>query len=566
MAVNKQVLYFLFFLTLTGLYSQEKISIEFEEISILSALSKLDQATAQQLSYNPQILPGGVVSQTFENQNPEYILAEILGSDYQLKNVGNYLIIQKAPLSKKKKATFQIKGGVRDATSGEELKDVSIYEINSLQSTLSNEEGQFDLKADVEFEEATFILSKRFYQDTIIRITHPQQLNEPIVLKQEVESKKGLMIRERVRVFSSGLAKFFTSIELRQNAQNVNFTDTRMFQLSLVPSIGTNRKMSGQIKNKISINLISGYSYGVRGVELGGVYNLDREEVRGAQFGGFGNTVGGEVEGVQAAGFINTTKDYVKGAQIAGFINVASDSVKGFQAAGFTNITQEMNGFQVAGFNNHVQKMSGYQLAGFINTTEKMDGVQIAGFINKAKEVKGLQLSIINIADTVSSGVPIGLVSVVKKNGFLSPAIESTDVIPLQFAVRVGMEKFYTIISAGTNPSNYWSLGGGFGLRKFTSSNRKLFFNPEFRWASLTEGRIRENEDSNLFGLHLNLGYKLFKRLSLVGGPTINYYLTNHLDETDNPIISLANSPIINHRSARNRQQFWVGYTLGVGF
>ena len=570
MAVNKQIIKFLFLLSVLGLFGQEtsiKITIEFIDEPIAVALAKLDNSIAQQLSYNPQILPQNTtITRSFEDQIPEVILVGILGPTYQLKNIGNYIIIQKAPLTKKEKTAFQLKGGIKDASSGKDLSGVSVYEINSLKSTLSNEQGKFELQANTEFKEATFVVSRRFYQDTIIRITKPEQLTQPIALKQEEPSKKGIMIRERVKVFSSGLAKFFTSIELRKNAQNVNFVDTRLFQLSLVPSIGTNRKMSGQIKNKISLNLISGYSYGVHGVELGGFYNLDREEVIGAQFGGFGNTVGGEVRGAQFGGFINTTKDYVNGVQMAGFINVASDSVEGFQAAGFTNTTKEMSGFQVAGFNNRTMKVSGYQLSGFMNTTGEMDGVQIAGFINIAKEVKGLQLSVINIADTVSSGVPIGLISIVKKNGFLSPALEYTDAIPVGFAMRVGVETFYSILAIGTNPDNYWSVGGGFGSKRFTSVNRKLFLNPELRWSSLTQGKIRENEDSNLIQLNFNLGYQLFKRLSIAGDPSLNFFFTNHLNAQGDPIIDLANSTIIDGQGSRNRYQMWAGYTLNIGF
>jgi len=546
----------------------EKISIAFTNEPLPAALMKLDQNTVQQLSFNPQSLPpDATVTNSFQSESPESIIQTLLGSAYQVKNIGNYLIIQKAPVSKKEKSTFEIKGGVRDAKTGEELEDVSIYEINTLKSTLSDQKGAFDLKTESEFEAATFIISKRFYLDTVIHITRKENLSSPIVLqKEEEEAKTGLMIRERVRTFSSGLAKFFTSIEIRQNAENVNFVDTRLFQASLVPSIGTNRKLSSQIRNRISLNLLAGYSYGVRGVEVGGFYNIDREEVRGVQVGGFGNTVGGEVHGVQVGGFINTSKDYVNGVQIGGFFNLASDSVNGFQAAGFTNITRDMEGFQVAGFNNHTKKVSGFQLSGFINTTNEMEGMQLTGFINIAKKVKGLQLSVINIADTVESGVPFGIINIVKKNGFISPAVESNDVIPYGFAFRTGLDKFYTILSAGINPDQYWSLGAGLGSRLFTSPERKLFLNPELRWSSLAENKIKENEDSNLFSLNLNVGYQLFNRLSITSGPTLNFYFTNHLDEGGDPMLTLAENTLVDDDAFGNRYQLWVGYSVGIGF
>lgn len=556
----------MFFFISRFLYSQDQtLTISFQNESLQDALSKLDEATEQQLAYNPQILPNDLVlNQRFESQTTEAILTEILGLDYQLKSIGNYVIIQKAPLPKSEKTTFQLSGGVQDIT-GAQLSDVSVYEINSLQSTLTNPAGEFDLLAETKLAEATFVISKKDYKDTIIRVSQLQKIEGPIVLEKEKKTKQTKPIRERVRTFSTGLAKFFTSNKVRKNAQNVNLVDTRFAQLSFIPSIGTNRKLSSQIKNKASINMIAGYAYGVRGAEIGGVYNIDREEVRGVQIGGFGNTVGGEVLGLQMGGFINTTKDYVKGAQIAGFLNVASDSVNGFQMGGFTNLTKEMRGVQIAGFNNHTRNTAGFQLSGFINTTKEMDGFQLAGFINVAKEVKGFQLSVINVADTVTSGAPFGLVNIVKKNGFISPALESDDVIPMRFSFRSGLNKFYAILSAGIKPGDYWTYGAGFGNRWFPSE-KSFFINPEIRWFNIAEDKNKESENNNIVRLNFNVGYQLFKRLSVTMGPSINYYFTNHLDESNQPVIDIAGNTLLDELSGRHRHQLWIGYTFGVGF
>ncbi|MEP5610716.1 MAG: hypothetical protein ABJP45_00630 [Cyclobacteriaceae bacterium] len=553
--------------SLFGQSSDQPISISFENETLENALLELDKVVERQLSYNPQILPTGVVvNQSFEGQSPENVLTAILGSAYQLKNIGDYIIIQKVPLVKKEKSTFQLTGGIKDAATGLDLEDVSIYEINSLQSTLSDKLGEFSLKSETNLATATFVISKRFYEDTIIQVSNLEPYVAPIVLKKEEQTKPRIAIRERVRTFSSGLAKFFTSDKVRTNASNVNFVDTRMFQFSLVPAIGTNRKLSSQIKNKASLNLIAGYTYGVDGVEIGGVYNISRGEVWGVQVGGFGNTVGGEVHGLQMGGFINTSKDYVKGAQIAGFINVASDSVNGFQMGGFTNLTREMSGIQVAGFNNHTKRMNGFQLSGFINTTQEMDGFQLTGFINIAKEVKGLQLSVINVSDTVASGIPFGLFNIVKKNGFISPAIESDDLVPYRLAFRSGLEKFYTVLSAGIDPDDHWTFGAGFGSRLFPLKEKKFFLNPELRWINAAEGSGNQNENNTIIRFGFNLGYQLFKHLSITTGPTLNYYYTNHLDESQDPVISLARNPIVDEVSGKFRHQLWIGYSIGIGF
>lgn len=552
---------------LRGQSADQPISISFENEPLERALLELDRVVERQLSYNPQILPSGVVvNQSFDEESPENVLTAILGNAYRLKNIGDYIIIQKVPPVKKEKTTFQIKGGVTDAVTGLDLEDVSIYEINSLQSTLSDKLGEFSLKSETKLETATFVISKRFYEDTIIQVSNLKPFETPIVLKKEERAKPAIPIRERVRTFSSGLAKFFTSDKVRTNASNVNFVDTRMFQFSLVPAVGTNRKLSSQIKNKASLNLIAGYTYGVQGLEVGGVYNISRGEVWGVQVGGFGNTVGGEVHGVQIGGFINTTKDYVRGTQVAGFVNVASDSVNGFQMGGFTNLTQEMRGIQVAGFNNHTKRMNGFQLSGFINTTHEMDGFQLTGFINVAKEVKGLQLSVINIADTVASGIPFGLFNFVKKNGFISPAIESDDVVPYRLAFRSGLDKFYTVLSAGIDAGDHWTFGAGFGSRLFPLKEKAFFLNPELRWINIAEGSTDEDESNTIIRLNFNLGYQVLKHLSITTGPTLNYYYTNKLDESNQPVIGLARNPVVDQLSGNFRHQIWVGYSIGIGF
>ena len=544
----------------------QAVTITFEDHALLDALAMLDEATEQQLSFNPQILPQERrISKSFRSEPAEEILIELLGTNYELKPIGNYLIIQKR-VTVKKKSTISIAGGIKDAVTGEDLQDVSIYEINTLESTLSNEMGEFELKAKTGSEVATFLISKENYQDTIIQITNLQQFQAPISLKEEKESRLGKAIRDQVRVFSNGLAKLFTSDKVIKNARNVNMVDARMFQISLVPSIGTNRKMSSQIKNKASLNVLAGYSYGVQGFELGGIYNIDREEVRGVQIGGFGNTVGGEVHGLQMAGFVNTTSDYVKGTQIGGFINVASDSVNGFQMAGFTNLTKEIKGFQIAGFNNHTKKSAGFQLSGFINTTEEMDGFQLTGFVNVAREVRGLQMSVVNIADTVASGIPFGLLNIVWKNGLLSPGFESDDVVPYRFTFRSGIDKFYTVLSIGADPGDHWSLGVGFGSKLFTSEKKKFHLNPELRWVNLAKGSPNGNANNYLVRFNFNLGYELFRRLTITSGPAVTYYITNQLDEDTNPEIAIANNPIIDNLIGNSRHQLWIGYTFGVNF
>lgn len=340
-------------------------------------------------------------------------------------------------------------------------------------------------------------------------------------------------------------------------------TYSKTYQFSFVPPIGSNGSLSGETSNKVSLNLLSGYAYGVEAIEVGGIYNLVRANVNGAQISGFGNTVGGEVHGFQLAGFFNTNKGYVEGAQVAGFVNLTGDKVKGLQLGGFSNIATATEGWQVAGFNNHAKETKGTQLAGFINTTGTLDGLQMAGFVNVAKKVKGVQFGVVNVADSVDSGVQFGLVNV-SKNGFISPGMETDDVVPYRLVFRSGRERFYTVLSAGIKESKYWSYGAGFGSRLYLSEKRNLFVNPELRYHQINKGRsVAEN---HLVKLNLNLGYQLFKHLYITSGPTVNFYTTKQLDQNGRPLIDIANSPSHDSQSGKNRYQLWVGYSIGIGF
>lgn len=342
--------------------------------------------------------------------------------------------------------------------------------------------------------------------------------------------------------------------------------DTRTFQVSFVPPLGTNGHEGPTIANKISYNIIAGYSRGVEAVEVGGVYNIVKEDVNGAQVSGLGNTVGGDINGIQSAGLVNTVRGNVEGAQIAGFLNYLAGHTNGVQTAGFANLASDVNGVQAGGFYNQNTTTNGAQLAGFMNLSGDVNGAQAAGFINIAKKVSGVQIGFINIADSVASGVPVGVVNIVKKNGFISPGFESDGAIPYRFVFRSGLEKFYTILSAGIKPGDYWTYGAGLGSRIYLSQQHNLFLNPELRWHSVNEGKAKVNESNQLVKFNLNVGFQAFKHLYITTGPSVNFYVTNELDEFGQPLIDLSSNPSVDELSGNRRYQMWIGYTIGIGF
>ena len=89
----------------------------------------------------------------------------------------------------------------------------------------------------------------------------------------------------------------------------------------MVPYISTNWKVSGSMNNAFSLNLLAGYAGGVRGFELGGLVNIDRNHVRGVQVAGLGNIVGKRTSGFQLSGLCNVDLGRFYGCQVSGLFN-----------------------------------------------------------------------------------------------------------------------------------------------------------------------------------------------------------------------------------------------------
>ncbi|WKZ60584.1 MAG: hypothetical protein QY309_03705 [Cyclobacteriaceae bacterium] len=238
--------------------------------------------------------------------------------------------------------------------------------------------------------------------------------------------------------------------------------DEKIFQLSLLPGLGTNGLHPGGFTNVFSVNLTSGYSKATLFLEVGVISNLNEEKTRGLQLAGLANLTGanafagltekeirekiisgfeanltglqlsgltnvvinntfggqltggvniskGAMLGVQVAGLINQVNKYIFGVQVAGLSNVAMQSVDGVQLAGLSNYTDgELFGVQIGTY-NRARNMEG------VNSYDNNDptGVQI-GLVNRAFKMNGFQIGIINIARR-SQGTQIGLINIYRK-------------------------------------------------------------------------------------------------------------------------------------------------------
>jgi hypothetical protein len=392
--------------------------------------------------------------------------------------------------------------------------------------------------------------------------------------------------------------------ESEANIQNIRDTLYREIQLSVLPFVGTNGRLSGNVINDYSINILGGISLGTRQIEIGFFTNIDRGDVSWLQIAGFGNLVGGNVYGIQAAGFFNINRKEVKAVQMAGFANTNLDEARGVQIAGFANTTlKSMHGFQFAGFSNyangtsigaqvagfsniHLGKFKGSQVAGFANVNTKgIYGTQIAGFANVAtgnvagsqisafanygKNVKGTQISLFNYADSLG-GVPIGLVSFVN-HGYHKLEVSADEIFYTNLAFRTGVRQFYNIIFASMKPDylqqdyNVWSFGYGLGTARKIS--RWLYLNLDVTSQHVNKGSITQSL-SLLNKLHVGFDFQLAKKLSLYGGATLNSYHTRSTFTDYAPLFTdFQPSIFYDHTSWKDiNVKMWWGAKVGVRF
>ena len=297
--------------------------------------------------------------------------------------------------------------------------------------------------------------------------------------------------------------------------RRINFT--RMFQVSLVPGLGTNGMHPGGYHNYFSLNLTGGYSASTYLLEAGVLSNFNTEETRGLQIAGLANLTGANafagmqrqeraektrkgfeanLSGLQISGLSNVVLNNVFGGQVTGGINVAKGALQGLQVGGLSNIVykysfgvqlaglanvsyESMDGIQVSSIANYTRgglfgtQIGSFNRAGFIegkNSYENDDpaGLQI-GLINRSGRMNGFQIGLLNISGPMQ-GTQIGLVNICR-SGDQAGTRDGTAIGLLNFgesgyAALYANELFYT---------NFELATGNFKNGRLQSQKRNIY-------------------------------------------------------------------------------------------
>lgn len=288
----------------------------------------------------------------------------------------------------------------------------------------------------------------------------------------------------------------------------------RPFQLSFVTPLGTNGLQSWNTVNRISINLFAGYSAGLRGVELAGFANVVKGEMLGIQMAGFCNNTIGPAYGLELAGFSNYNQGRITGLQLSGFANVALDSVAGIQGSGFANIADG--------------DVSGIQASGFANiTTGTQSGVQASGFFNYARRLNGVQVGVVNVADTVERGIPVGFLSFVR-HGYHVVQIGGNETLYGEISYKTGVRRFYNILAVGASViDNNMRWGFGYGIGTLIPVGKRFDISIEGVSYHLNENSWFNGYLNSLNRLNVSACYQITRYLGAYAGVSANVWVTH---------------------------------------
>ncbi|MCU0382558.1 MAG: carboxypeptidase-like regulatory domain-containing protein [Cyclobacteriaceae bacterium] len=578
----------LFFMISNNVLAQESIppleriiSIDTNDKPVADIIKSIGQAGGFSFSYSAKAFSTKEIrSISIQQKTVREVLEILFQGEVQFKQKKNYVILNRTPDKE-----IVVSGYVTDDKTGERLKEVSVYDPVSLRSAITDEYGYFQLSIDKakSKEQLELAVQKNQYESSTIKVSGKKSSFNAISLG--IDKEKWRKFTDSV---DSKVSRFWRLTQ--KSIGNINLTNIRdtlhrSWQVSFVPFVGTNHKLSGNVVNDFSLNILGGYSAGTSGAEFGGLFNIDRGDVKYAQFASLFNLNGGTTQGAQFAGLFNVnlgpTKDFqsaglfnvnldtTHAVQLAGLINMNASKGKGAQLAGLINTSMKgYDGAQVAGLINFsTKKHSGTQVAGLMNiNTGRLYGSQVSGLLNVGNKIKGSQVGIINIADSVS-GVPFGLFSFVNK-GYHKIEIAADEIMPLHFSFRTGVNKLYNIFTAGVRPSSAdtvtWMFG--YGLGTAPKITKWLSLNIDATANQLVKGNV---EELNLINkIYVGFDFKLTKKLSLTTGLTYNFRIYDTDFTKHATVFDYYTPKILDEGKLGNTTSFqsWLGAKVGIRF
>ena len=566
---------------------EKKISIRVTNQPLDEVLKKIENLGNFSFSYSPDAVDVKKnVSMQANNLTIREILNDLFKGKVNYKERRKYIILQNAPPEKEDAIpeNFNLNGYIIDQKTGEKLANASIYESVTLASTISNQFGYYKIKLPTSKTSLRLEVRKEDYiarsitvanrkdtyfpigmnPDTLKPISsispkipqRPDSLHQRLTIPRYkspvmdslaieeariTDARRYENLRKTYLTLQSEVQNAFASARQAINIKNISDTLYRPFQASILPFLGTNHHLSGNVVNNVSLNFFAGYSLGVSAFELGAFLNVVRGNVTGFQLAGIGNIVGNDVTGFQYANMLNLTLGNFTGFQGSQMLNYTGQNFRGFQLAGVGNVV--------------VGTLNGYQLSGVYNYAHTVDS--------------GHQIGLINYAN-YSKTVPFGIFSYVRRNGYRRYEFGSNEFDYLSFSFKTGVSRFYNIFALGfsglSDNKSIGTLGYGFGTAQKLGKNWMIN-------ADLTANVVlvkNQNIDeipAGLFRFSTSIEKKFGQRFALFAGPSINLLSSNYTGFVNTEKSNFI-SPIWLGRKPDNQTKNygWIGFQAGIRF
>ncbi|HMG09057.1 MAG TPA: hypothetical protein VK609_11135, partial [Mucilaginibacter sp.] len=312
--ITHAILLFIPIVFCTKLYAQgnllKEVSIgEIKQQRMASVLDKIASKGNFYFAYNNKTIPAdSIVSVSGYRGTLFSLLDKLLGDSYEFKEVPGYIVLRHAPgklyltaeVEKDPGKQAVVKGYVNDVSSKKEVAKASVYEKNLLISTLTDDRGYFEITLKNWSGSLLLTVTKENYRDTSLYVlpvvnVDAKHHNRKYKYYPDDGSEDG--------VEHSRFARFFISSKQLMQGMNLgNFFATTPYQISLIPGLSSHGMYNSQIIDHLSLNLLGGYTAGVKGIEAAGIFNINRKDVSFFQMAGVFNVVGGSVHGIQMAG------------------------------------------------------------------------------------------------------------------------------------------------------------------------------------------------------------------------------------------------------------------------
>ncbi|MEO6286518.1 MAG: carboxypeptidase-like regulatory domain-containing protein [Dyadobacter sp.] len=536
------------------------VSVSVKNQSVSAILKLVEEQGRFKIGYNSDIISSdSIVGNFVRSGSVTQVLDALLTGKFQYKEKGDYIIIQRAAREK----YYQIAGQVLDGETDKPVDYASVYSMQQLVSTLTDDAGAFKIRLRDRNFPITLSLSKVGYADTSIVINSEADTDLKMLIYPKAIDLDTLVITN-ANSSNFWLARLLVSSRLRAQSRNIGrFFVALPFQASLTPGLSTHGRMSSQIINKVSINIYGGYTAGVNGVEIGGLFNISKKDVRYVQLATTFNIVAGHLTGIQVAAIYNQVLDSLNGVQLTGVGGVIKGHLEGVQASFvFNSVLGSMSGAQLAlGANVATGNVKGVQMSILGNVSQKnVKGLQL-GVFNYAKRLKGVQVGFINLADS-SSGYSIGFLNIVKK-GSGSLSVHANELVPWNITWKSGSRKLYNILTVGSSLNSAhkaYVYGFGLGRQFILSDNLKLY--TELEHLDVYLGDVKPQ--SVLYRFQAILDLKISKQFTLNAGPSFSLFSSGQ-KEFKTGYQSFSDKGFLRF-NVNKYSNAWAGYQFGLSW